>query len=239
MKDDTQTPSAPTGAIDWATERHTGVVVNHTGDMVADYTFAHTRAGLAAMLRRFTHHGVERVAIERPDGPVVDTLLDAGFTVFVIPPRQMKNLRGRYGSTGNKDDVLDAFVLADVVRTDHRRLRPLEPDTDATRALRALTRARKDLVHTRVALTNQLRANLQLVLPGAIGLFSKLTSQISLAWLRRFTTQRQVDWLSPARMDAWLKAHHYSGGKSGHQLHDHLDQAPQGLPASRPTPAPP
>jgi hypothetical protein len=143
MKDDPQTISAPTGAIDWATERHTGVVVDHTGDLVADYTFAHTRAGLAAMLRRFARHGVERVAIERPDGPVVDTLLVAGFTVFVIPPRQ------------------------------------------------------KDLVQTRVALTNQLRASLHLVLPGAVGLFSKLNSPISLAWLRRFTTQRQVDWLSP------------------------------------------
>jgi transposase len=204
-------------------------VVDHTGELVADYTLSHTAAGLAAMLRRFAEHGVERVAIERPDGPVVEALLDGGFTVFVIHPRQMKNLRGRYGNAGNKDDVLDAFVLADVLRTDHRRLHPLERDTDPTRALRALTRARKDLVDARVALGNQLLANLQLVLPGAVCLFAKLDSPISIAWLRRFTTQQQADWLSPKRFDAWLKANSYCGHKTGTKLHAHLQAAPRGL----------
>ena len=229
MKDDISNVPAPTGAIDWASEKHVGAVVDHAGRLVARYEFSHTAAGLAAMLRRFAQHGVERVAIERPDGPVVETLLDAGLQVFVIHPRQLKNLRGRYGNAGNKDDDLDAFVLADVLRTDQLRLRPLERDTDATRALRALTRARKDLVEARVALTNQLLANLQLALPGAIGLFYDLDSPISLAWLRRFTTQTQADWLSPKRFDAWLRAQGYCGGKSGQQLHDHLTAAPRGL----------
>ena len=229
MKDDISNVPAPTGAIDWASEKHVGAVVDHAGRLVARYEFSHTAAGLAAMLRRFAQHGVERVAIERPDGPVVETLLDAGLQVFVIHPRQLKNLRGRYGNAGNKDDDLDAFVLADVLRTDQLRLRPLERDTDATRALRALTRARKDLVEARVALTNQLLANLQLALPGAIGLFYDLDSPISLAWLRRFTTQTQADWLSPKRFDAWLRGQGYCGGKSGQQLHDHLTAAPRGL----------
>jgi transposase len=229
MKDDIQDAPAPTGAIDWASQAHAGAVVDHTGRLLARYEFSHTAAGLAAMLRRFSSHGVVRVAIERPDGPVVDTLLDGGFIVFVIHPRQMKNLRGRYGNAGNKDDALDAFVLADVLRTDALRLRPLERDTDPTRALRALTRARKDLVEARVALTNQLLANLQLALPGAIGLFHDLDSPISLAWLRRFTTQTQADWLSPRRFDAWLRGQGYCGRKTGHELHDYLAAAPHGL----------
>ena len=49
------------------------------------------------------------MAIERPDGPVVNGLLDAGITVVVISPNQLKNLRGRYGSAGNKDDRFDAL----------------------------------------------------------------------------------------------------------------------------------
>jgi len=136
---------APTGAIDWASTAHTGAVVDHHGQLVARYKFAHTANGLSSMLRRFAQHGVAAVAIERPDGPIVETLLDADLEVFVISSRQPKNLRGRYGSAGNKEDALDAYVLADVLRTDRRRLRPLERDGDHTRALRALTRARKDL----------------------------------------------------------------------------------------------
>ena len=53
----------------------------------------------------------------------VQRLVTLGLTVYVIPPGQLKNLRSRYGSAGNKDDRFDAYVLADVVRTDRRRLR--------------------------------------------------------------------------------------------------------------------
>lgn len=189
----------------------------------------HTAAGLRQLISRFHRHGVTRVAIERPDGPVVEALHDAGLTVFVVAPRQLKHLRSRYGNAGNKDDVRDAFVLADVLRTDWRRLRPLQRDTDQTRALRSLTRARKDLVEARVALTNQLLANLTTVLPAAVGLFSRLDSAISIAWMRRFTTQQQTDWLSPKRMDAWLSANRYCGNKTGADLHTHITAAPRGL----------
>jgi transposase len=87
-----------------------------------------------------TARGHGEVAIERPDGPVVDVLLEAGFGVIVIAPNQLKNLRSRYGSAGNKDDGFDAYVLADTLRTDRARLRPLTRDSDATLTLRFLTR---------------------------------------------------------------------------------------------------
>lgn len=80
----------PTGAVDWASTSHVGAVVDHDGALVARYDFSHTADGLAAMLRRFAQHGVEAVAIERPDGPVVETLLEADFDVFVISSRQLK-----------------------------------------------------------------------------------------------------------------------------------------------------
>ena len=83
------------------------------------------------------------VAIERGDGPVVDALLEAGLQVFVIATRQVRALRLRYGTAGNKDDRFDAYVLADVLRTDRRRLGPLTPDGPATLGLRMLVRARK------------------------------------------------------------------------------------------------
>ena len=108
------------------------------------------------------------MAIERPDGPVIDTLLTGGLTVVVISPNQVKNLRGHYGSAGNKDDRFDAFVLADTLRTDRTRLRPLIPDSPATVTLRRTCRARKDLVAHRVGVANQLREHLHRVFPGAV-----------------------------------------------------------------------
>jgi hypothetical protein len=80
----------------------------------------------------------------------VEELLKAGLAVFVVSSRQIKGLRSRYGSAGNKDGRLDACVLADTLRTDGHRWKPLRPGTEPTRALRAACRSGKDLAGTRV-----------------------------------------------------------------------------------------
>ncbi|WP_423795935.1 IS110 family transposase, partial [Mycobacterium tuberculosis] len=107
-----------TGGIDWARDDHAVSIVDARGREVRRATIEHNAAGLRELLELLSRAGAREVAIERPDGPVVDTLLEAGITVVVISPNQLKNLRGRYGSAGNKDDRFDAFVLADTLRTD-------------------------------------------------------------------------------------------------------------------------
>jgi transposase len=203
-------------------------VVDARGREVDRGTVEHSAAGLRALLAMLERNGVGEVAIERPDGPVVDTLLDAGITVVVISPNQVRNLRGRYGSAGNKDDRFDAFVLADTLRTDRARLRPLTPDSPATVVLRRACRARKDLVSHRVAVANQLRAHLRNAFPGAVSLFAELDSPISLAFLSRFDTQDRADWLSPKRLAAWLASVSYSGHTDPNTLHARLTAAPRG-----------
>ncbi|HLR96514.1 MAG TPA: IS110 family transposase [Jiangellaceae bacterium] len=218
-----------TAGIDWARDDHAVCIVDHRGREVARTIVEHTAAGLRDLLAFLTGHDAGEVAIERADGPVIDTLLEAELTVVVISPNQVKNLRGRYGSAGNKDDRFDAFVLADTLRTDRPRLRRLEPDTPDTVALRRACRARKDLVGHRVAAANQLRAHLRNVLPGAIGLFSDIDSEISLAFLARFDTQDRADWLTPKRLGNWLTKNGYSGRTSPEALHTRLSAAPRGI----------
>ncbi len=149
--------------------------------------------------------------------------------MVVISPNEVKNLRGRYGSAGNKDDWFDAFVLADTLRTDRARLRPLTPDRPETVTLRRLGRARKDLIRHRVAAANQLRAHLRLAFPGAVGLFAEIDSPISLAFLTRFPTQDKADWLTPQRLGDWLAKQRYSGKVDPAVLHARLLAAPRGL----------
>ncbi|WP_298993306.1 IS110 family transposase [uncultured Pseudokineococcus sp.] len=222
------TPARVCAGIDWAKDDHAVCVVDDQGEVLDRLTVHHDVAGLRTMTRRLLAAGVSDVGIERPDGPVVEALLQADLTVLVIPPAQVKNLRSRYGSAGNKDDRFDAYVLADTVRTDHRRLRPLVRDSDATLALRSLVRARRDLVTHRVAVANQLRAHLQIVFPAAADLFADIDSAISLDFLTRFTTQEQADWLSPKRLGAWLRSVGYSGRTDPTVLHQRLTAAPRG-----------
>ncbi len=71
--------------------------VDGTGRQAQRFTVEHSAVGLRGLLRRLDELGVGEVAIERRDGPVVDQLLEAGLTVVVISPNQLKNLRGRNG----------------------------------------------------------------------------------------------------------------------------------------------
>jgi transposase len=221
--------NAVTCGIDWARDDHAVSVVDARGREISRCTIEHSAAGLRELTGVLARAGAGEAAIERPDGPVVDALLSAGITVVVISPNQARNLRGRYGSAGNKDDRFDAYVLADTLRTDRARLRPLIPDSAATTALRRACRARKDLVSHRVAVTNQLRAHLRNVFPGAAGLFAEPGSPVSLAFLARFDTQDRADWLTPARLGKWLASISYSGGTDPAVLHARLTAAPRGI----------
>jgi transposase len=223
-----QPPNGLTAGIDWARDDHAVAIVDSRGKQIARQTVEHSDAGLCGLLDLFAKYGVAEVAIERPDGPVIDTLLTGGLTVVVISPNQVKNLRGRYGSAGNKDDRFDAFVLADTLRTDRTRLQPLTPDSPATVTLRHACRARKDLVAHRVGLANQLREHLRRVFPGAVGLFADIDSQISLTFLHRFDCQERADWLSPKRLAAWLASVGYCGRTDPAVLHARLTAAPRG-----------
>lgn len=217
-----------TCGIDWARDDHATAIVDSRGHQVHRSTVEHSSAGLRELLAVLLQLGVSEVAIERPDGPLVDALLGAGITVVVITPNQVKNLRSRYGSAGNKDDRFDAYVLADTLRTDRARLRPLVPDTAATVTLRALVRTRKELVVHRVAVANQLREHLNRAFPGVVGLFANLDSPTSLKFLARFDRQDRADWLSPTRLAAWLKSVRYPGRIDAATLHARLIAAPRG-----------
>jgi len=217
------------GGVDWSWERHAVCIVDGAGAVVERFEAEHQAVGLQAMVRRLRRAGVGRVAIERGDGPVVEALLAGGLQVVVVSSRQVKALRLRYGTAGNKDDRFDAFVLADVLRSDGHRLASLTPDSSATIGLRALVRARKDLVKHRIALGNQLRANLLTAFPGAVGLFAEIDSPISLTFLTRFPSADRAAWLSDKRMAAWLAGVGYCGRQTPEQLMAHLRAAPTGL----------
>src|SRR5215472_16323612 len=221
-------PGGLTAGIDWASADHAVCVVGAAGVVAGRFGVEHPAGGLRALVSRLAGAGVREAAIERGDGPVVDALLEAGVTVVVITPRQVKNLRARYGAARNKDDRFDAFVLADVLRTDRARLRPLIPDSPATTTLRQACRARQDLVRHRVAVGNQLRAHLLCAFPGMVGLFSRLDSAVSLAFLARFDCQDRAGWLSEKRLAAWLDSAGYSGRTSPAELSRRLRSAPRG-----------
>jgi len=214
--------------VDWASVKHDGRVADPAGEELLAATFAHDERGVRSLCRQLVRLGVELVAIERPDGLLVERLLDAGLRVLALHPNQVAAARDRFRVSGGKSDRFDAFVLCELARTDHHRFRVLEPDTDQTKALRALTRAREDLVGTRTALSNPLRAELERFWPGPLGLFTDLTSRISLAFLERYPSPADARGLGEARLQAFLAREHYTGRQKPAQLLTKLRRAAHG-----------
>src|SRR6201988_727271 len=128
--------------IDWASDKHDVLVADEDGEQLLAATFAHDEKGLTALCRTLVRLDVELVAIERPDGVLVERLLDAGLGIVALHPNKVAAARDRFSVSGGKSDRFDAFVLCELARTDHHRFRALEPDTDLNKAPRLLTPGR-------------------------------------------------------------------------------------------------
>lgn len=214
--------------VDWASEKHDVLVQDAGGEQVLAATFTHDESGLRALCSTLVRLGVVLVAIERPDGLLIERLLDVELRVIAIHPNQVAAARPRFRASGGKSDGFDAFVLCELARTDHHRFRVLVADSDDTKALRALSRAREDLVQTRVALANQLRAELERFWPGAGVIFADVDSPIGLAFLARYPSPSDARGLGEKRLAVFLARHAYCGRKRPAQLLAKLRDAPEG-----------
>jgi Transposase len=122
--------------IDWAAEKHDMLIEDPAGEELLAATFAHDEDGVSALCAAPPCFEVEVVAIERPDGVLVERLLESGVRVLALHPNQVKAARDRFRASGGKSDQFDRFVLCELARTDRRRFRILEPDSDETKAIR-------------------------------------------------------------------------------------------------------
>ena len=214
--------------VDWASEEHAVCVVDEQGRIIEGRRYSHNEPGIRALCARLLRLRVALVALERPDGLLIERLLDAGLAVIAVHPNQVKAMRPRYSVAGGKSDGFDSFVLAELARTDSHRFRVLEPDSDQTTALRAMTRARDGLVRTRVGLANQLRDQLATFWPGAGKVFCAVDSPIALAFLRRYPTPVDARGLGEQRLASFLKRHSYTGRKPARELLARLRNGAEG-----------
>jgi hypothetical protein len=194
--------------IDWASRADELCVVDESGVVIAQFGFGHSERGISVALARLAKLAGPSelpVAIERPDALLVDRLLEAGHEVVPIHANAFHAARPRWAGAGSKSDVGDSYRLADLLRTDRQRLRPLRPLDRAARELQALVRLRDDHMKARVAATKQLMALLGAHRPGAAAIFARLDSEIVLSSLERSPTPQRSARLGEARLAAFLR----------------------------------
>jgi len=167
--------------VDWGSQEHRVHVSDAAGAKLGGRSFAHEGAGLATMAEWIlTLTGARpqqvAVAIEAPHGPVVESLMERGFRLHAINPKQLDRFRDRFSPAGAKDDSRDAEVLASALRSDPHCLRALDPADPTVVELREWSRIDEEIGRERVRLTNRLRDQLWRYYPQMIGLSDDLAA---------------------------------------------------------------
>ena len=170
--------------IDWGSQQHQVCVLDRDRRRVGERAVDHDGVSLARLadwLWTVSAGQPQRVAvaIEVPRGALVEGLVERGFHVFAINPKQLDRFRDRHSGAGAKDDRRDAFVLADSVRTDQPSFRRLQLDEPQLLLLRELSRAEETLLEEFRRSANRLRDQLHRFYPQML----QLCSAADEAWL--------------------------------------------------------
>jgi transposase len=147
------------------------------------------------------------VAIEVPRGAMVEGLVERGFHVFAINPKQLDRFRDRHSVAGAKDDRRDAFGLADALRTDQPSFRRLRLDAPQLVLLRELSRAEEMLLEAFRRSANWLRDQLHRFYPQMLQLCSAADEPWLWDWLALAPTPAQAALLSEEQVRRGLKTY--------------------------------
>ena len=200
--------------VDWGSETHHVCLLGRDGKVRGERAFDHSGKGLAAMAdwllghTRPTPPGEIGIAIEVPHGPVVECLLERGFAVYPINPKQLDRFRDRFSVAGAKDDRRDARVLAAALRTDSECLNRVQPSDAATVMLREVSRARKQLVDQKNRLGNQVRDQIWRYYPQFLAVVkNEVSAPFALALWRLAPTPDKARRVREATLAKLLKEH--------------------------------
>ena len=208
MADDTVSWFA---AVDWGSAQHQACVLDGGGSIVGERAFPHGGAGLAALcdwlVSMAGDPGSVAVAIEVPHGPVADALLDRGFAVHAINPKQLDRLRDRFSVAGAKDDRRDARVAAAGLRTDPHLFRPVQASDPAVVELREWSRLAEELQRERVRLGHRVRQQLWRYYPQLLELSDDVAAEWVLALWAMAPTPAKATRLRGTTLARLLKQH--------------------------------
>jgi transposase len=199
--------------VDWGDQKHQ--VCSLVGSKPQQRGFEHSGKGVAALVAWLMElcdrqPATVAIAIERPNGVLVDALLEHGFAVFSINPKQLDRFRDRFSVAGAKDDSRDALVLASSLRTDPQAFRRVEPENPLVIQLREFSRAHRDLERDHRRLCNQLRDQLNRFFPQVLELSNAADEPWVWSLLERFPSPDKVRHAHTNSLERILREHRIS-----------------------------
>ena len=194
--------------FDWAKDHHDVVVVDGSGQIVADFQIEHTGEGWKQWREQVAALGQGLAAcVETSQGVVVEHLLESGVTVYPVSPVSAKGYRERKVPSGNKTDRVDAWSLADALRIDGHGWKALAKEDPLVAELRLLCRDEVALIEERTALINQLQSALHESYPAALEAFEDWTLPSAWAFVEAFPTPQALQSAGKRKWEKFLHSH--------------------------------
>lgn len=220
--------------IDWGNQTHAVVCMHPAGEVVLHFSIPHSLEGFLTLDRRRGQLDVPAadcvVALETHHNLLLDFLVDYGYQQFyVVPPSRMKAYRQRYRTNPSKSDQRDAWLLAELLRTDRPHLVAWQPPSAILQQLKAQVSYQAYLTKQVVRTTNRLRQLLWRYYPNATRIFSALDTQIALHFVRAYPTPAAGTALSLAEFTQFTQQYAYPRRKQIPRRYAAL-QAPQPAP---------
>jgi hypothetical protein len=220
--------------VDWADEVDQVWVSDADGNKVAEMKVLQNAQGLSDF-GRWLHErkaqGIELwAAIEKPHGRIVDFLLNHGVVVYPVNPKALDRARDRFRMSQSKSDSFDAYVLADFLRTDHARLRALEPDSAPAQELKIVTRDHQRLMRQKNRLLNQIEVTLKEYYSRPLEVFGDLETKIALDFLKAYPTPQALSKLNRRGWNRFAKRQHHLSEARANELWEKLNKAQLAVP---------
>ncbi len=198
--------------IDWASQAHEVCILDREGRIIQRQHVQHAAPALQAFVEALLERAgrdptTVAIGIEVPRGALVEVLVERGFAVYAISPKQVDRFRDRFTPAGAKDDSRDALVIGDSLRTDPQAFRSVRLDHPRVIQLREWSRVDEDLGVELMRLTNQLRDLVYRMAPGLLALCPAADEPWFWALLQDAPTPAHQQRLSLRRVERLLRGH--------------------------------
>jgi transposase len=194
--------------IDWGQFSHKVCILNSSGDSINEFSIDNNKEGFFSLLDKLQKLSDNpsdfSIAIENAGLPIVNFLQINSYSVYLVPPAKVDSLRTNYSSSNAKSDELDAYILADALRTSKNKYALIKPNSKLTQEISLTISYRDTLLADRTIYSNRLTQCLREYYPLALELFNDIDRPTALDFLQAYSDYESAKKLSQNDIEDFL-----------------------------------
>jgi len=202
-----------TFGIDNAILSHSVSIIDETRKIINSFEIENTLAGFKVLGNSLIKYPGASIGFEISQGPLVDYLRTLQLPLYSLNPLKVKRHKESFVVSGNKTDRIDAFAIADYVRSHEKDLRPMIFNSADIETLKYLNIAHERLTREHTRNTNRLLAIFRQYFPLYAGLFSNSAPKTLLNMVISYPIWSKLRDETSENIEKFLKQNKYYNSK--------------------------